>query len=123
MDNPKFEIIPFYILNRIFPNDTMWVSAGSDIYGYSFSNSIYIEIEDGMCHDESCDYIVRVFKSTINLTNQCPFHWEFGQDRKPLMSFANFNQCIMDEVICFTNDDDIKKYHLKFKYIYNNGGN
>lgn len=115
MDNPKFEIIPFYILNRIFPNDTMWVSAGSDIYGYSFSKSIYIEIEDGMCYDKSCDYIVRVFKPTISLTNQLPFHWKFGQDTKPLMTFVNFNQCIMDEVICFSNIDDINHYRLKFK--------
>ena len=115
MDNPKFEIIPFYILNRIFPNDTMWVSAGSDIYGYSYTKSIYIEIEDGMCSNSKCKYITRVYKANQNLNKQYPFDWEFGYDKKPLMSFVNFNRCVMDEIICFSNDDDINNYCLKFK--------
>ena len=115
MNDIKFEIIPFYILNRIFPNDTMWVAAGSDIYGYSYTKSIYIEIEDGMCSDYKCEYITRVYKANQNLNKQYPFDWEFGYDKKPLMSLFCDGSCFFDEIINFSNEDDIFKFRKLFK--------
>lgn len=51
--------ITFSALSFCFPNDTLWVTAGAEIVGYSIAKNLHFVISDGNCISER--WTVHVF--------------------------------------------------------------
>ncbi len=54
--------IPFCVLSKLFPKDTMWVSGCAEIIGYSPKENLHIVIEDGNCISEDGNYVVHKYQ-------------------------------------------------------------
>ena len=53
--------IPFNLLTRIFPQDTVWANGCAEIVGYSPKKNMHIVIDDGQCWDDEGKYCVHIY--------------------------------------------------------------
>lgn len=47
---------------QIFPGDTIWISVGTDLIGYSYAKDIHIVIEDGSRYKHDDKWYVHIYR-------------------------------------------------------------
>lgn len=47
---------------QIFPGDTIWISIGADLIGYSYAKDIHIVIEDCSCYKHDNKWYVHIYR-------------------------------------------------------------
>ena len=72
--------ISFRKLIAMFPEDTMWVSGGSEIIGYSYKENTHIVIDDGQCFSHDGKYFVHKYKPS----NPFKHFMEWNTGKHPL---------------------------------------
>ncbi len=92
--------IPFYVLRRIFPADTMWVDGIAEIIGYSPKENLHIVICDGTRTSQDGKYTVQKYRPK---NPEYHFeHWNKGKYPYKYLIDEDYAEHISEEIINFS---------------------
>ena len=98
--------IPFNVLTRMFPQDTVWANGCAEIVGYSPKKNMHIVIEDGQRWDDEGKFCVHIYhprnenyRTEWMPNEQHPWPWKYIGEGK-----------VFEGWIDFSNSNEIEKY-------------
>lgn len=102
--------ITFSVLSFCFPDDTLWVTAGAEIVGYSVVRNLHFVISDGNCISER--WTVHVFSPNDKNTHQQTWYPRAG--RTPIKyPSEDISIKLLEEVVNF--DSSVETILLRDK--------
>ena len=98
--------IPFNLLTRIFPHDTVWANGCAEIVGYSPKKNMHIVIDDGQCWDDEGKYCVHIYHPEDRNHRT---EWMPNEKRPWPLKYIGKGK-VFEGWIDFSDGEDIEKY-------------